>query len=756
MADWDGLRHELEENVAPPPLDRLRERRRNRQQRRTIAVATSLAMVGIASGVAVLGQAGLRDAGPLAAPPTELTQVVNGDRLPPPRDYEEHVVTDVDFVTPEAGFAIGLRCVGDACDVATWRTTDGGRTWSKPVTVNAHVPRSSFTEEDPAGGGARSLRMLDAFVGYAFNPDLYVTTDGGLTWERQRRTGKVTSVSVTGKSVWVAERGCPRDVDCDLLVAKGMPGLGVPKGFAVPKTNGAPAIVRRTDAKTAFLLAWAAPRPAGNILHRTLDGGRTWQRATHPCPDATAALMSAGEGRPLWVVCTTPAGRRAVLSHDAGRTWTAAPGTLPADGELTDLVAHSANDAYLALQNPGRLLVTSDGGRTWLPADGTGKAYGYANVDVVDAAHVFAMGDAGQLWRTAGGRRWERLALPPRAAAAPPPVAESFHAPREENVGVRSLHFLDRRRGWAVAAKCTQPSGGTCSAVLRRTADGGVTWEAVPGPAATWTPTSDMLTPPARALAGVAFADDRTGFVFGGDVHITTDAGATWRKLDFGGRFVTAVQVRGDTYWAVGYELCDGWPCRATFYRGRVGEEPRALSGYDVAEPTGAWWAADADTAYWVDQHPAGDRHRPVVSGTTDGGATWQTYPAPCPGYQDRTLTSPAPGRLWALCVNDRRGRGPELLARSDDGGRTWRSSEVHAAETPRGLRALSPDFGWFVAYGDGVYVTRDGAATWQRMQVPPEFTRVTFADPEHGWLLDVRTLYRTTDGRHWERLGDL
>lgn len=754
MADWDGLRHELEGSVTPPPLDRLRERRRHRQQRRTIAVATTIALVGIASGVALLGRAAERANQEAAAPPPEVTRVVNGDRLPPPRDYEQHVVTDVDFVTPETGFAIGLRCVGDLCDVATWRTGDGGRTWSAPVALRSGVPRVSFTEEDPAGGGARSLRMVDAFVGYAFNPDLYLTTDGGLTWERQRRTGKVTSVSVAGDSVWVAERGCARDVDCDLVVGKATVGLGAPRGFSVPATEGALALLRRADAKRAFLLTWAAPDPADNALHRTLDG-RTWQRATHPCRDASAALLNAGPDRPLWVVCTTPAGRRVHLSADDGRTWTAA-GALPADGEVTDLLAYSANDAYVALQNPGRLLVTSDAGRTWRPADGTGKAYGYANVDVVDPAHVFAMGDAGHLWRTTDGRRWERLALPPRAPAAPPPVSDSFRAPREENVTARNLWFLDRRRGWAVAERCTQPSGGTCSPVLRRTADGGVTWEAVPGPAATWVPRPDMMTPQPRALTGIVFVDDRTGFVFGGDVHLTTDAGATWRKLDFGGRYVAGVQVRGDTYWAVSYVQCQWSLCDPRFHRGRVGEEPRTLSGYEVADASGAWWAVDADTMYWADPYHASDRYRPMLTATTDGGATWQRHPVPCPGYQERTITSPEPGRLWALCANARRGRGPDLVARSDDGGRTWRTAAVPTAETPRGLRMLNADFGWFQAFSDSVYVTRDGAATWERMQVPPEFRRVTFVDPEHGWLLDLTTLYRTTDGRHWERLGEL
>ena len=748
MADWDGLRHDLETGVTPPPLDALRARRRRRQQRRTIAVTCAVAMVGTASGAALLGRAAERERArhPIAAPPTEVSKVVNSDTLPPPRDYEEHVVTDVDFVSPTTGWAIGLRCVGETCDVATWRTDDGGATWSAPSDVATAVPRVSFHEEDPGGGAVRALRMVDDRRGYAFNPDLYVTADGGGSWQRVPQPSKVTSVSVVGESVWVTQRGCPRDVDCDVVVRTGSVGSDLLRPLRVPETNGAAAVVRRAGADRGYLLAWDAPRAPHASLHVTGDGGRTWRRRTHPCPDATAASLSAAAGRPAWVVCTGPGGRGAFQSADDGATWQRV-GDPPADGEVTDLVAWSADDAYLTLQAPGRLLVTHDAGRTWLPAEGTARAYGYANLDVVSPTAAFAMGDAGQLWRTTDGRRWERLALPPRAPRAT--TTPGALPPADDDVELTGLSFTDERSGWALGRRCHETR---CRLALRRTTDGGATWTVANAPPE---PFADHAGAEGD-VRSVVFADERTGYLYGPGLFVTRDGGAHWKRLP--GR-VAEVVVRDGYAWTLEYATCAGGePCSPQVGRAPAGFDEFAYGFVAPDSPVrgrASLAVAGRDTAYLV-AATGGDRA--VVLATSDGGRTWRRHAAPCRDAHVR-LASAAAGDLWVLC-GARPGDVEQAhhTAHSRDGGRTWTVRRGDSHGRLDRFVALSPTVAWRADAGplSALRVTRDGGVTWQEAPLPAPGiqgrVRAFGFVGTLGYALFTDAVVTTTDGRTWTR----
>lgn len=744
MADWEGLRRDLERSVTPPPLDALRQRRRHRQQRRTIALTCAVVMVGSASGVALLGRANERR--DQTATIQTLDRIVNSDKLPPPKDYEDYVVTDVDFVSPGTGWAIGLRCVGDSCDVATFRTDDGGRTWAAPLAVATGVPRSSYHAESPAGGAVRSLRMVDETTGYAFNPDLYVTRDGARTWQRLPQRSKVASVSVGGGTVWLTERGCAAGVDCDLVVTAGDTPLDV------PETNGAAAVVRRAGATDAYVVAWDAPEAPHATFHRTRDAGRTWSAGEMPCPDALAASLSAGPGRPLWLVCTSAGGRTAFQSDDHGTSWRRLPDP-PRDGVVTDLVARSATDAYLTTQTPARLYVTGDGGATWQPAEGaTTKGYGFSNLDVVDATHAWAMGDAGALWRTTDGRRWERLALPPGSAPSTtaPSATPSLPVPRglaEPGVTWTSLSFLDASRGYALGRRC---AAGRCLAVLRRTTDGGANWLRIPGTAPSWPDVDDDPHPPGR-VGSIAFADERNGWLFGESVWATHDGGHTWREA--GGGYTYDVVPHGGFVWQVGYEGCLSNPCGASVSRTPVTEDDTRYDGYDeerygAGRYQAAFAAPDALHAYLLDTIGANPG---VLSLTSDGGDTWHDVPAPCDSARDRELAASSPAGLWALCVG---GDDREAVTVSTDGGTTWRTALLPGPDGSLGtVVPLSADDAW-LADGGRLAVTHDGGKTWATAAGIAKPSAVTFADAQHGWLLSGNALWRTTDGATWQRLG--
>ena len=134
----------------------------------------------------------------------------------------------------------------------------------------------------------------------------------------------------------------------------------------------------------------------------------------------------------------------------------------------------------------------------------------------------------------------------------------------------------------------------------------------------------------------------------------------------------------------------------------------------------------------------------------------------------------------WAL-TGDR-------LAWTDTGGRSWRTITPAGAS---GLELLTAFFldrrtGWLVAGDlpdDGgpleltAFRTGDGGVSWQRSMVGRANVQqsedgigpmnLSFVDPGHGWLRvtsrlpgqraedETGTLFRTTDGRTWERLPD-
>jgi photosystem II stability/assembly factor-like uncharacterized protein len=767
VADWDGLRRGLEDAVTPPPLNALRQRRQRRRQRRAIASTCALALIGTASGFALLGQRSRESGGDArAGRAAAINQVVHSDRFAPPRNDYDYIVTDFDFVSPTTGWALGIACAEETCRAATWRTDDGGSTWGPEVVVAKDVPRDSYKEQDPKGGGARSLRMIDANEGFAFNPDLYVTHDGARTWTRVPQPSKVSGIQAQGRSVWVTEHGCATDADCAPVIRSGAVGPAFAlTPLRVPATRGA-TLVRRGDALHGYLLAYDAPSHAPGTLHRTADGGATWQPAVDPCPDTVSAALSAGAGRPLLVVCSGDvaadednvhrAPKRAFASNDHGTTWRRLPDP-PEVGELTDLTALSATTAYATTQLPARLLVTTDGGTTWQPANGASRnGYGYSNLDVADATHAWAMGDQGTLWRTTDGAAWHSLALPPgapRASGTPSVALPARSAPADKGVEFTGLSFTDPLHGYALGARCDAK---TCRPVLRRTDDGGYVWRVAPGPAVTWPANSDYKT----TFTGVTFADDRNGWVFGPDLLATHDGGLHWKAL---GIRTLDVVARDGYAWAVGEE-CAVQLCTTEVSRSPVGGD--TFRGATTAGRDATFAAVDGQHAYLVESAVTAIRvprigSAPRLLATADGGRTWTERANPCPNAFSRTVAASSFTDVWVVCI-DAAGGSQERhpIAHSTDGGRTWATIDPDTNGIIDRFAAVGPGLAFRAESGliGGVKVTRDGGRTWRQMpdEGEPQGALRAFGilDGTHGYALYQEDVFLVmTDGASWHRM---
>jgi hypothetical protein len=68
------------------------------------------------------------------------------------------------------------------------------------------------------------LRFASAEVGYAFDPDLVMTTDGGKTWEGQpgRHVAALEPAGGDVMRVGYTHTGCPGP--CDVMIERADPG----------------------------------------------------------------------------------------------------------------------------------------------------------------------------------------------------------------------------------------------------------------------------------------------------------------------------------------------------------------------------------------------------------------------------------------------------------------------------------------------------------------------------------------------------
>ncbi len=198
-----------------------------------------------------------------------------------------------------------------------------------------------------------------------------------------------------------------------------------------------------------------------------------------------------------------------------------------------------------------------------------------------------------------------------------------------------------------------------------------------------------------------------------------------------------------------------------------------------------------------------------VLASTDNAGATWSAEPVKMPDWASESLFN---GGGWLSFADQSHGwlalgtgltpvsRGGGAMLATSDGGRTWESTPgpnfIPEADYLAGpIVMVTPQFGWLVGGGanEELYVTRDGAKTWQRIKLespvktdlmrkydrnfeqferslqalPPAAAKLagkepedhsyaaydlpTFADPRHGYVCvtspGVVVLFATEDG---------
>ncbi|HUY96463.1 MAG TPA: hypothetical protein VMW47_02395 [Verrucomicrobiae bacterium] len=360
-------------------------------------------------------------------------------------------LTDISFVSPTLGFALGENCVAaPTCRAVVVATTDGGTSWTASSAPPAAVGSTAVTTtpSEPVATVGR-LTFANPLDGWAWGPGLYATSNGAVSWAKVAAAGPVLGLTVVGGEVWAVEADCGGATGgaCPLVLETAPISGGTWSPLAgVPAVDAMSASLAATAGGDAWLEA-AVPAGAGSgtslLLDATGDGGATWAARTVPCPLAppgTTDPLAAYGSATLWIGCVSEPGagsqsKAIYTSADGGASWSlagssgpaaagvpAALGRVPIAGYLEQLVLNGPQVGWMALAR-GTLMVSRDGGRTWSPA--------------ISAQAV------------AAGSGVVRLSLAGSSA-------------------------------FAIADGVTLPTGSPASAAVYRSTDAGASWSAVP------------------------------------------------------------------------------------------------------------------------------------------------------------------------------------------------------------------------------------------------------------------------------------
>jgi len=300
--------------------------------------------------------------------------------------------------------------------------------------------------------------------------------------------------------------------------------------------------------------------------------------------------------------------------------------------------------------------------------------------------------------------------------------------------------------------------------VLRKTTDGGRHWTPIAAPPAPWAglPYGDSS---AKSVGEVYFADARDGWAFAPGLWATHDGGATWRRVDTGGRSVYSLAATNGHVIAA-FLNCGSEACgRSSAPSFSIETSP---AGEDAWRPVpgGAGLGlpvvtAAGGTAYALGAAGAApkgpgpnDFRTPamLLSGSADGTAPWHRRATPCVFGAAYTVTAVTANSLLMACGLLGGHPTTNHLYRSADSGAHWRQFAYVGLYDGADAVAATPDGKLFVdGIVSGLEVSRDGGRNWLRP--------ATLADPPSqvgdGGLIEF-AMTTNNDGYLVARYGPL
>jgi photosystem II stability/assembly factor-like uncharacterized protein len=123
---------------------------------------------------------------------------------PPPGKF---IANSTSWISPSTGWVLGqVSCGKNKVCSQVRQTVNGGKTWLIVGKIPAPIPKIG----NP-GAGITEIRFATAEIGWAFTPDLYLTTDGGKSWKKTALPGdgkQVLDLATTAASVYLVVSPC--------------------------------------------------------------------------------------------------------------------------------------------------------------------------------------------------------------------------------------------------------------------------------------------------------------------------------------------------------------------------------------------------------------------------------------------------------------------------------------------------------------------------------------------------------------------
>jgi hypothetical protein len=374
--------------------------------------------------------AGGRPATPASAAAVPSTAPTSAPASPPPPGGFQ--VLSMSFVSDQAGFALGTVGCGSRRCGALLGTTNGGATWT-PLSAPARAVPDQYGSCPAGQPCAGQIRFATPLIGYAYDPALYLTTDGGRHW--RLAAGSVRSLEAAGGTVVrVASSspgcaGAPAEVDVAPPGSTAWRPLPAPGIFTI-----CPPLLYRQGQR---LVLAGYGNPAGGVratavISRSADGGRTWTGRT---PDSCYSGHGFGADGYASAVALAPPDVLVLLCQHQGNGqdgqfgpgWTRVSvngGASYGPDEALPLLPHQAGEEagyQLAAASAGRLLAVED-------TDGDGQR----------GSQVLLTVDGGVSWSTVL-----------RLSAGAPVVLVGFEDPRTGRVAQGDTVWTTRDGGRA-------------------------------------------------------------------------------------------------------------------------------------------------------------------------------------------------------------------------------------------------------------------------------------------------------------------
>ncbi|MFC1556545.1 YCF48-related protein [candidate division KSB1 bacterium] len=401
---------------------------------------------------------------------------------------------DVSFIDEHNGFALQEN--------ALYRTTDGGSSWETILegkrleSMHFLDENIGFVLENLSGsvlkttdkgehwdsheviGWGWEIQFTDEMNGVIRGPSIYVTDDGGVSWN------PVYTPNSTMSSMHIAEDGA---------------GYAVGEyGQILQTSDGGKTWEQNTEGYFQDLFAvdfvnrdigWAC---GDHVILHTTNGGATWNELlmdiTPLCYDIDFLNEKNG-----WIACSDyPVGSPLFHTTDGGENWEG----IDLDGIDLDGIDYLSSVQFLNNRVgyacgrdlnggviSGCVIKTADGGDTWnrLNHESSGILY---DLNFVDVNNGWLHSSRNLFHTTDGGITWEYY---------------------EIEYGINHIQFIDERNGWYSSGNY----------LMHRTTDGGKTWY-----------------PQEMSLEWVSdfhFVDPQNGWASrGNSIYETHDGGITW------------------------------------------------------------------------------------------------------------------------------------------------------------------------------------------------------------------------------------